>query len=143
MKVCERSDWNFLVCMALLSTVLGCDQKGLVVYPAGGKVTYQNGQPVVGVWVMFRSRDGEKPITSRGATATDGTFKLTTLESNDGAIAGKHQVLLVVPAIEDEGSVLKGDRAIPSRYSTYESSRLEFTVTDDLAQNQFEIVVTP
>jgi hypothetical protein len=142
MNVCERSDWNFLVCMAIISTLVGCDQKGLVIYPAGGKVTYKDGQPVIGVWVMFRSTDGERPITSRGATAKDGTFKLTTVESDDGAVAGKHKVLLVVPAIENEGPVLKGDRAIPSHYSTYETSGLEFTVTEDLAKNQFEIVIT-
>lgn len=59
-------------------------------FAAKGKVTY-NGLPVANAQVAFLPEDDGMP-PAFAATASDGSFKLTTYNQNDGAVAGTHQV---------------------------------------------------
>lgn len=56
-----------------------------------GKVTYK-GQPVKGATVTFRKQDA--PRTSLGVTKEDGTYSLTTFNTDDGALEGEHVVII-------------------------------------------------
>ena len=99
---------------------------------------YDDGTPLSRGLVTFRLVDGAEALTARGPIQSDGTFTLTTFTTGDGAMAGKHQALVVVPIVEG----YTGPPPINPRFNSYESSKLEFTVTDDTNKNQFTIVVT-
>lgn len=109
-------------------------------YPASGRVTLADGTPLAGTWVMFRSADTPDHVSARGLTESDGTFKLTTYESNDGAVPGKHQAILSY--LIRESDVGMKSRPFDTKFSNYETSKLEYTVTDDPKKNKFDIVVT-
>jgi hypothetical protein len=61
------------------------------VFPVSGKVLY-NGQPVASADVTFFC--AEKERSAFGRTNDKGEFKLTTFSPNDGAVPGKHVVLV-------------------------------------------------
>ena len=124
--------------LCLLAVAVGCSQKAAT-YPAGGKVTYPDGTPLVGGWVTFRSMSQVPSVTARGVTRDDGTFKLSTFVSEDGAVPGQHQAIVAVPAVEDK----PGYSPVDLRFANFDKSGLEFTVTSDPAQNEFLIQVTP
>jgi hypothetical protein len=128
-------------CIALAIAVVflaGCG--GPRTYPASGRVTLADGTPLADTWVMFRSADTPDHVSARGLTESDGSFKLTTYETNDGAVPGKHQAILSYLIRESEVGVKS--RPFNTKFSNYDTSMLEFTVTDDPKKNQFDIVVT-
>lgn len=124
--------------LCLFAVAVGCGQKATT-YPAGGIVTYADGTPLVGGWVTFRSTSQVPSVTARGVTGDDGTFKLSTFVSDDGAVPGKHQATVAVPAVEAKPGYVPVDL----RFANFDKSGLEFTVTEDPAQNEFLIQVTP
>jgi hypothetical protein len=125
------------VAVSLLAFVMGCGSKAAT-YPAGGKVTYRDGKPLAGGWVTFRSTGLERPVTARGLTQPDGTFKLSTFKSDDGAVLGRHKAIVAVTPLESKPEI-----PVDMRFASFDTSGLEFTVTDDPAQNSFVIQVTP
>ncbi len=82
---------------ALAACCLGCGGGASApagrepVFPVSGKITYK-GKPVDGADVTFFCKDKDK--SAFGRTDKDGSFRLTTYSSNDGAIAGKHVVVV-------------------------------------------------
>jgi hypothetical protein len=125
------------VVVALASFLSGCGGQGA--YPAHGKVTFDDGKPLDGAVVVFRSLSGDRPVTARGQTQGDGTFELSTYKPKDGAVLGSHKVAVSVPQFEHDPKPLR----IDPRFCSFEASGLEFTVTSDPAQNDFVIQVTP
>jgi len=100
-----RESDRFMRHSALLSSALacallaGCGGGGeeaptnrLPVYPVSGTVKF-NGQPVAGADVTFVSTDKDK--SAFGRTDEQGNFQLTTYSANDGAVEGKHTVVVV------------------------------------------------
>ncbi len=86
-----------------------------------GKVTF-NGQPVTGGSIMF------SPIASgtdapgkagSGSIQPDGTFKVSTYATNDGAVIGRHQVRFTAPAGEAGVEAADGHSA-PGKPSPFE-----------------------
>jgi hypothetical protein len=59
--------------------------------PVSGKVTLA-GKPVDGAVVTFLSTDGGR--SASGTTGSDGSFKLTTINTNDGARPGEYTVTI-------------------------------------------------
>ena len=102
---------------------------------------FSDGQPLGGAIVTLRSTGDERPVTARGLTKPDGSFALSTFKDRDGALAGKHQVLVAVPVVESDGPFAKPK--LDPRFSNYDTSGIELTVTENPEQNQFQIVVTP
>jgi hypothetical protein len=89
-----------LVLLPLLA-FLGCDGKpGLS--KVAGKVTL-DGQPLPNVSVQFISEDGSGAPAS-GVTGADGSFRLTTFSTGDGARPGTYKV--VVQAIDETASAV-------------------------------------
>lgn len=89
----ESQRINFLCCTAvLLLGVTGCDS-GPKVVPVSGTVTLNDGKPLELIHVEFWSDGGPR---SWGKTDEAGKFtlKLDAEDSKDGAIVGKHKVLL-------------------------------------------------
>jgi hypothetical protein len=126
---------------------MGCDSGGMQTYPAGGTVSFTDGTPLSAGNVSFRALDVKGNPSAKGEIQPDGSFKLSTVETEDGAVLGKHQAIVSAPAPRPPRG---GGWAAPpvgpkidARFSSYDTSGLEFTVTDDAGENQFKIEVTP
>lgn len=132
-----------------LMLLIGCGPKNELpkTVKVAGKVTYQ-GQPVANVSVLFMK--DKAPSPSSGETNAQGEFVLTTYASGDGAFPGKNKVMLAAKAgssptatgIEgaDYEKAMKeltekkpgAEQALsfPKKYSAFETSDLEVTVTE-------------
>lgn len=123
-----RRGTRAIVVVACLCLLTGCSDRHKT-YPVQGKVQFKSGGPVRVGTIELKSR--EHDIQARGTLNTDGTFKLTTYEDGDGAIAGKHGCV-VVQFVMAEG--IKGHRpstigVIDRRYNSYATSGLEIEIS--------------
>lgn len=134
----------FVTCML---GVGGCGSDGLPKYAAKGTVKFADGSPLSGAMVQFRpiSQSLRKDGNARGNTGPDGSFQLSTLKPGDGAIATDFQVAInpPLPAGDMDEIMKSGGRrpVISPRFEDFETSGLEFTVSEDESSNNFEIVV--
>lgn len=138
--------------LLLLVAVPGCE-KGPVTYQAGGTVKYRDGAPLAGGQVKFQVDGGPLARTATGFIGPDGQFELRTFEDGDGALPGRHRVMIISPAApldEDwEKNLLEGGARpkppsgpqLHPRYRSFDNSGLSFTVTSNEQENQFDIVV--
>ena len=100
--------------------------------PVKGKVTYQ-GQPVPKGTVTFQPANG-RPAT--GQIQPDGTFVLSTFGDKDGAIPGKHAVMIVSQdgdptKMPSSPGYVPPKELVPSKYGSIDTSGLETTVTKE------------
>ena len=105
------------------ATMTGCGggSGAMATAPVNGKVTF-NGQPVTGGSITFAPIATGKDAPGKSASGpvqADGTFKLTTYVSNDGAVIGKHQVRFSAPPGE-AGAVAADGHAAPGKPSPFE-----------------------
>ena len=130
----------------------GCSQ-GERVYPVIGRVLFEDGAPADTGMIEFRSV--ELGINARAKIQKDGSFQLTTYRPFDGAIAGKHQAIIVqhiiteVPApqkhVPNPGKNLqplvhRAHKIVAKKYSNYDSTTLEFIV-EPIDNNVFDVKV--
>ncbi|NQT36376.1 MAG: hypothetical protein HQ581_02740 [Planctomycetes bacterium] len=103
------------MCIACVAAVLiagGCGSgKELPLGKVSGQVTYQ-GKPVTDAIVHFLPENGASAAT--GVVDSEGRYTLSTHETGDGAVIGKHKVWFskqdppggAAPAASDESSLL-------------------------------------
>ena len=123
--------------------VWGCSQSGLPgTVPIRGAVTYQ-GKPLKFGEVLYNPVD-KSGRRARGVIQPDGSFRLTTLEKNDGALPGEYRITILALAPhpgepgrteESEGRAAFAQRiergyVIPERYIDPEESGLSDVVDD-------------
>ncbi len=103
--------------VGLLLEMASCRRNDRPVFPATGKVLYK-GKPAEGARVTFVSlseKDAKRPRPG-GEVGPDGTFRLSTYASYDGAPPGRYAVLVVYPSAakqvdgENAGPDLLGGR---------------------------------
>jgi hypothetical protein len=99
-KRCSRLG---LLLPVFLLTVAGCGGQGKPVKFQG--VVTLDGKPLPGATVTFAPLEGGRP--AMGRTDTDGSFRLTTFRSDDGALPGEYKVLVAVGEEPDEQFVGK------------------------------------
>lgn len=124
---------HFHVSVGLLASILllsnaGCGPSHPPTYPVEGKVVFENGEACQLGTIEFRSLD--QLVSARGKIEKDGSFKLSTWEPNDGAVEGKHQVIVQQLIITEDLSFAAhghGPRVNP-RYGDYATSGLEVVV---------------
>jgi hypothetical protein len=134
--------WKIMACG--LAAVAGCGSRGPQTYPVLLTVSFADGKIPVGAVVAFHSDTEAKtgrPYDATGTVEPDGTCRLSTFKRGDGAIAGQHRVTVGSPPYmpgmtgpQDPPRIV-----IASRYANQNTSKLEFTVTDDAAKNQFTV----
>ena len=86
-----RSWRGCLVVTALL--LAGCGEQNI--YPVEGRILDTEGKAIPGLngaTVEFESLEAK--VSASGAIQEDGSFRLTTKRSGDGAWLGKHRVLI-------------------------------------------------
>lgn len=118
---------NGMKWLALCSLVLlGCSHSdNPKTYPTDGKVSFK-GQPITSGMVLLTPKDSGHAAT--GNLEKDGTFRLTTFQKNDGAVAGTYQVAIQV--FPTEGAGLPGAEfagktpPVPPKYGSPASSGL-------------------
>jgi hypothetical protein len=122
----------FSVLLVVLLTAAGCSSSGSGIYPVEGVVVYaDDGSPATGLkgcTVEFEAigatPDGKK-ATASGEIDAEGKFRLTTRRANDGAVAGRHKVLIATPS---SGGHTQPKAPIGKKYESFETSGLEATV---------------
>jgi len=110
------------------------------VYPVSGKVT-QKGQPLTAGEVMFTPSGGPEGASGHIATGqigSDGSYTLTTFNTGDGAVAGKHKVTVVSRSSDnlEKMNKMKGGAiayklppsVVSSKYSQVATTPLTYTV---------------
>ena len=134
-----------LVCF---SSGCGSEKKGNrePTFPVTGKITYK-GRPIEGADVTFYCK--EKDRSAFGRTDSEGAFKLTTFASNDGAVPGKHVVVVTKvdvppptkiadisdpayqPPKEGQSTSPPAKKLLPARYMDVKTSDLIAVVNGD------------
>lgn len=123
----------------------GCSDGRPATYPVEGRVTFEDGTPVTSGTVEFESLDSR--INARGSIHPDGTFRLSTFEPGDGAVAGRHRSVVVQLLIAQADRTIQHShgpeaaaRAVHPRHASYETSGLEFDVSES-GRNSVTIMV--
>lgn len=132
--------------LALLM-LMGCGADTGTTFPVTGIVTV-GGEPVPNATVTFTPENGR---SATGVTGSDGRFTLSTFRAGDGAVPGKHTIV-VIPFKGDEPEPMPGtpeavDYKPPAspfnaRYSDPTSSGLTENVQSG-APNDFKIELQP
>ena len=149
---CERrrDSWPAAGVCLVLGLLVGCSDRPPV-YPVRGQVVMADGRPVDSGFLEFRNDD--LPYNGRARIQKDGTYQLTTFDEFDGAVAGKHQVILVQHVIAEvqrpaehrlpeqpEPQQHANHVIVDTRFRSYETSPLEFEV-EAKSENVIDIKV--
>lgn len=108
--------------------VCGCGAASSETAPVRGKVTYK-GKPVPNGTITFVPAVGP---AATGELQQDGSYELTTYRDGDGAVPGKHKVIVV--AMRDMANLLPEQRSplpapiVPEKYTSLATSDLEAQV---------------
>jgi hypothetical protein len=134
-----------LFVVAMLAS--GCGKSASTPTARVSGIVKSNGQPLSGVQVGFLPENGRP---GQGTTDASGRFTITTFTSEDGAIPGKHKVLLSeadktpppMPGMPGyaEAMARKKPSRLSAKYSVPSKTPLEATVTLD-GKNEFEFDV--
>jgi hypothetical protein len=111
------------------------------VFPVSGKVT-QKGKALTSGDVTFTpvgAADGRGHIAT-GQIGSDGTYRLTTFNTGDGAVPGTHKVTVVARSTADMRKMneLGGGKiayklppsVLPPKYTSVDSTPLKYTVEE-------------
>lgn len=107
---------------------IGCGESKIPTYPVSGTVIFDDGSPVRTGTVELSSQDHE--LAATGKIRDDGTFVLGTYESDDGACAGEHRVIVMQLIINDGTVKHSRDHGHPidPTFASYRTSPLMATV---------------
>ncbi len=136
-----RSQFRVPALLLVVAVASGCSSGSVPTWPVSGTVTLEDGTALQTGTVEFASEDGAH--TARGVIQKDGSFRLSTFKDGDGAVAGRHDAV-VIQLISTEDLPLHEHEHGPTvdpRFGHYDSSGLEFTVKPD-RENAFRIVVS-
>lgn len=122
----------------------GCSNQ-LATYPVLGQLTFEDGSvPKFGEIEFYHP---EHRLNARGKVNRDGSFTVGTFQEGDGAVAGKHQVVilqhvmtpLVAQAVTESEINHDHGRLIHQQYNDYRTSQLECTIVE--GENRFEWIL--
>ena len=122
--------WSFAAMLAAVAAS-GCHSD---TYPVSGTVTFEDQSPVKDARVVFRSTFNGEFISAFATTDENGEYALTTWQTDDGAVAGEHVVVVTKPqqVIEtEEGKAELLPPEIDEKYADYKTTPLKFTVKED------------
>jgi hypothetical protein len=137
-----------LLLIAGLLLLSGCGSRGPDLAPVSGTVAL-DGKPVAGAAVTFVPVQGGRPASA--VADEQGRFQLTTFQSEDGAIVGKHTG--TVALVKREGmqtdadglsvpvaaSEIREEWIVPKRYSSAATSGLSFQVEHGMEPLRIEL----
>jgi len=134
--------------LAVLPLTGGCRPGKPATAPVRGRILL-DGRPLAEAAVLFEPEGGGVP--SRGSTAADGSFTLSTFARGDGALVGRHRVAVTKVVIEGvradqhgletslEGPPSRLRSLIPARYADPAASGLTADVPAGGARPEFSL----
>jgi hypothetical protein len=147
-----RRSAAILFSSAALLVVVGCSSAK--VYPVSGQINFK-GKPMAGTgsitFIPVVQKEGA-PMAG-GEVLADGTYKLTTVNANDGAMAGDYRVVISQvtsvepkPAADGEAApkvvgALTPDQLIPAIYADHAKSPLTATVKAEKNTINFDLPI--
>lgn len=139
----RSSAWLAAACAgsAFYPTLVGCNPSGPATYPSSGLVVFADKSPLTSGNIEFAPVEGEIRTSARSMINEDGSFRLSTFSEHDGAIEGRHRVLIIPGRVRGERPGTQ-TRTLHGKYQDFETSGLEATVSAD-GPNNFEFVVDP
>jgi hypothetical protein len=122
---------------SLLLVMRGCGSSAtqsdrLPVYPATGRVEYSGG-PVGGAFVVFHPRGASEKGAPHphGQVKSDGSYLLTSYESDDGAPAGDYDVTVELRRLVNHGGdISAGPNVLPPKYGRPDSSPVKVRIAE-------------
>jgi hypothetical protein len=120
---------------AVMVGLAGCGGGSDRAHPVAGALQYEDGSPVTelgGETITFTSESVGKRAS--GEIKPDGTFRLTTTRTDDGAFPGTYKVVLSQPVPEPERGVT-AKRVVDAMYEEPDKSPLEAVV--EAKSNEF------
>ena len=122
--------WAVMAFLVVGLSGTGCGKKpqGVAVHPVRGAVFHAGSVPA-GALVLFHALSPAVPgvPSPRGRVETDGTFRLTTYRTGDGAPVGEYAVTVTWKQRMDHPEE-EGPDLLPVRYSQASTSPLRATV---------------
>jgi hypothetical protein len=131
------------VAAVLIGAISGCNETvdRPKTVPVQGKVTYK-GEPVPKGTITFQPDQGQASVAD---IQPDGTFKLSTFGSGDGAVPGHYKIWVIANTADP--NKMPGSSPgwtppkdlVPKKYNTAETSGLETTVKEGQAEYNFDL----
>jgi hypothetical protein len=132
---------DHMVRMIALVVIVGCVRPdGMETAPVRGMVTLGGKPYTQGGYVVFRPESPGKMATA--VIQSDGSFELSTYARGDGAIIGKHKVIVSppIPDIKDDEADVPITSPIPKKLRSPTTSDLVCDVKADIT-NDFPILL--
>jgi len=136
----------FVFFLIPLIIVCGCSDSAPKLYEVRGLVRYTDGQLLRRGTVEFEIFGREKAITARSEIGPDGSFALGTYAMSDGALPGKHRVVVIADhdiGAGHERPWLIAPVQLHPKYRDYRTSGLEFEVKPEINQFIIEVEYAP
>jgi hypothetical protein len=95
--------FHVLIVFATICNV-GCSDPSRKIYPVRGVVRFPDGKVLRDGSVEFEIIGREDPVTATGVIGPDGSFVLGTYELDDGALVGKHRVVVIADYVIGSGA---------------------------------------
>lgn len=127
----------------VFATLAGCGDGRLETYPVQGQFKFQDGSvPKFGDVEFYNE---QHRLNARGKIGRDGTFTVGTFKEGDGAVAGKHQIVvmqhitspLTARALTDGEVQHDHGKLLNQAYYDYRTSDLKCEVVPG-EENKFE-----
>ena len=109
--------------LVFVACLTGCN-RGVQMVPVSGKVVFDDGGVVTSGVIEFTTADNLH--TARSRIGPDGTFRLGTRSTSDGAVTGRHRVIVtqivLVEGVPAAGHAPHG--IVHEKYADYATSGL-------------------
>lgn len=122
MKIETRLQLLVIFIVALLC--IGCGDGRPTRVPVSGTVLI-DGKPVEAGWVCIMP-DNARPAIS--AIGSDGRFKLTTYDDDDGVVPGKHTVTVTAIESRNNGTITR--YLVPPKYQAVETTDVQVEISE-------------
>ncbi len=127
----HRHKLTMLIILSLLAAIVGCgsspDPNRLLVFPTKGQIAFKGKSPG-GAFVVLhpKAATGPNVVRPHAHVHDDGTFSLSTYNTNDGAPAGEYKVTVELHNLikRSNGDIAPGPNVLPKQYSRPETSPL-------------------
>ena len=115
------------------------DPKLPATVPVSGKVSLKGAPLEIGT-ITFHPDENSKGNPADGRLLAGGEFALSTYQSGDGAVLGKHKVTIQIPPRLDGEPPRPASLFVPKEYTAVQSTPLTAEVTEK-GENHFEFTV--